>query len=118
MIALFCGKANHQTDLAVSVNVACKSKREPPRLSRKRHLSRNWRHMPKPAKPSAEGRRQKTGRFTLPHFAVSPLGRRITTALEILHMLAVSGECWRAAAALQDMQHGVDFSLAKYRLLE
>ena len=33
-------------------------------------------------------------------------------------MLAVGGECWRAAAGVQGVQHGVYFSLAKYRLLE
>ena len=33
-------------------------------------------------------------------------------------MLAVSGEGRRAAAGLQGVQHGVDFSRAEYRLLE
>lgn len=33
-------------------------------------------------------------------------------------MLAVCSEGWRAAAGLQGVQHGVDFSLAEYRLLE
>ena len=33
-------------------------------------------------------------------------------------MLAMCGEGWRAAAGLQGMQHGGDFSLAEYRLLE
>jgi hypothetical protein len=33
-------------------------------------------------------------------------------------MLALGGEGRRAAAGLQGVQHGVDFSLAKHRLLE
>lgn len=33
-------------------------------------------------------------------------------------MLAVGGEGWRAAAVLQGLQHGVDFSLAEYLMLE
>lgn len=33
-------------------------------------------------------------------------------------MLAVRGECRRTPAVLQGVQHGVDFGLAEYRLLE
>jgi len=33
-------------------------------------------------------------------------------------MLALGGEGWRAAAGLQGVQHGVDFSRAEDRLLE
>ncbi len=33
-------------------------------------------------------------------------------------MLAVGSEGWYAAAGLYGVQHGVDFSLAEYRLLE
>lgn len=51
-------------------------------------------------------------------FRALPLGCRITSALEVLHMLAVSGEGWRATAGLQGVQHGVDFSRAEYCLLE
>lgn len=51
-------------------------------------------------------------------FRALPLSCWIATALEVLHMLAVCGESRRAAAGLQGVQHGVDFSLAEYRLLE
>lgn len=51
-------------------------------------------------------------------FRALPLGCRIATALEVLHMLAVSGEGWRAATGLQGVRQGIDFSLAEYRLLE
>ena len=51
-------------------------------------------------------------------FRALPLGRRIATALEVLYMLAVCGEGPCAAAGLQGVQHGVDFRLAEYLLLE
>ena len=51
-------------------------------------------------------------------FRALPLGCRIATAFEVLHVLAVGGEGWRAAAGLEGVQHGVDFRLAEYLLLE
>lgn len=46
-------------------------------------------------------------------FRAVPPCCRITTAFQVLHMLAVGGEGWRAAAGLQGVQHDIDFSLAE-----
>lgn len=56
--------------------------------------------------------------FTVRISSALPLGCWVTATFEVLHMFAVGGESWRAAAGLQGVQHGVDFSFAEYRLLE
>ena len=43
-------------------------------------------------------------------FRAWPFGCRITSALEVLHVLAVGGERWCAAAGLQGVQHALGAS--------
>ncbi len=47
-----------------------------------------------------------------------PVGYRVTKGIKVFHVLAVRGEDGCAAASLQIVQHGVDFILVEYRLLE
>lgn len=46
-----------------------------------------------------------------------PFGRLVTSPLEVLQELVVSGEGGSAAAGLQDLQHGIDVVLAEHQVL-